>query len=45
MNNVIKKWKNGEVDEERMVQSIASIVAHIRYFCPNTSIALEAGTE
>jgi len=45
MNHVIKKYKSGELDEEKMVQSIACIVAHVRYFCPNTSITLEAGAE
>jgi RNA-directed DNA polymerase len=41
MNHVIKKWELGQLNEERMVQSLASIVGHLRYFCPNVNIVLE----
>jgi RNA-directed DNA polymerase len=43
MSDVINKWKDGRINEERMVQSMASIVGHFRYFCPNVNIALEVG--
>ena len=27
-------WRNGELDEDRMINSAVSIVGHLRYFCP-----------
>jgi len=41
MNDAVEKWKIGVVDEEKMAQSLASIVGHLRYFCPNVNIVLE----
>jgi retron-type reverse transcriptase len=43
MKDVIENWRTGKVDEETMAQSLTSIAGHLRYFCPNTSIALEVG--
>ncbi len=45
MSNIVKKWEIGEIEEERMAKSLASIVGHLRYFCPKVNIALEAGAE
>ncbi|CAN2050610.1 RNA-directed DNA polymerase [Candidatus Magnetomoraceae bacterium gMMP-1] len=35
MEQRIKAWKDGKLDEESMAQSLISIVSHLRYFCPN----------
>jgi RNA-directed DNA polymerase len=37
----IKAWKNGLINDENMVQSIVSIIGHLRYFCPELNISLE----
>lgn len=42
MTRTIDAWKRGELDEERMQQSLVSIVGHLRYFCPNVHIPLGA---
>ncbi|MCP4397109.1 MAG: RNA-directed DNA polymerase, partial [bacterium] len=34
----IEQWKRGQLDEERMQQSLASITGHLRYFCPKMRI-------
>jgi hypothetical protein len=38
MARSIEAWENGTLDEERMQQSLVSIVGHLRYFCPNVCI-------
>jgi len=42
LKDVFRKWQNGELDEDSMTQSMASIVGHFRYFCPTVSVTLEA---
>lgn len=34
----ITYWKQGQLDEDHMTQSLASIVGHLRYFCPKCRI-------
>ena len=43
MTMAVKRWQLGEITEEKMSQSVASYVGHLRYFCPNMNIALETG--
>ncbi|HLC14941.1 MAG TPA: hypothetical protein VJL89_01780 [Thermodesulfovibrionia bacterium] len=39
LKNRIRAWQGGKLDEESMTQSLNSICAHLRYFCPHTPIA------
>jgi len=39
----IEAWENGVLDESRMSQGVASIVGHLRAFCPSMKIELGAG--
>ena len=43
MRRTVKLWTSGRLAEEPMSRSLASIVAYLRCFCPNTPI--ELGTE
>lgn len=43
LKDVFREWQNGELDEDSMTRSMASIVGHFRYFCPTVSVTLEAG--
>jgi len=31
-------WRRGDLDEAQMQQSVSSIVGHLRYFCPHSSV-------
>lgn len=34
----IHAWRNGKLEEDRMSQSLTSVVGHLRYFCPGMRI-------
>jgi RNA-directed DNA polymerase len=44
MARMIHRWEAGRIEEDQLSQSIASVVGHLRYFCPNMKIALGAAT-
>ena len=39
----IEAWERGTLDEERMQQSLVSIVGHLRYFCPHVRLPTWGG--
>lgn len=41
----IAAWEQGNLEEERMKQSMVSITGHLRYFCPNVSVKVETNAE
>jgi hypothetical protein len=34
LKETLSLWRDGELDEDRMINSAVSIVGHLRYFCP-----------
>jgi len=38
MHRRIREWRCGRLDEDSMVQSVESIVGHLRYFCPKINV-------
>jgi len=38
MEKRLKEWRQGRISEETLEQSLASMVGHLRYFCPNAGI-------
>ena len=38
LDQKVRDWEDGKLDEERMAQSLASITGHLRYFCPGSKI-------
>ena len=45
MARCIGQWQAGQLEEDKMAQSLTSIAAHLRYFCPRMGIDLGAVAE
>lgn len=41
----VEQWRSGELSDEKLGQSLASVSAHLRHFCPNAPIDLGAAAD
>lgn len=41
----LSRWQSDELDEDRMINSMVSIVGHLRYFCPKMPVDLGVGAK
>ena len=40
MGRRVKEWEQGKIGEEKMAQSVESVIAYMRHFSPNVQIPL-----